>query len=1053
MLDKYNENSYELSVIDLLKNSGYTYLSSKEMQEERLGADNYFSLKTYILKNKLINSIKKINPDIEKHHIDLMIKSVFDCFSTTNLLESNKCATSYLQNGIKIYDNKIKKTLSFRLIDFDNPNNNEFIVTNQFECINDDDDSRRPDIVIYLNGLPISVMELKTPNKNINLINDKLIDKAFNQISNYKRQLKDLFVFNFFNVISDMNETKMGGTFSDIDRFTYWRLMNLKMSDYENNSIDTFINNVFNKKILLDLLKNFTFFTEEKSSKKIIAAYHQYYGVKDSLKSITEAIDNKTKKGGIFWHTQGTGKSLSMVFLTKNFTNIFKKSTVMIISDRNDLDDQTYLTFRKSVIYLHQEPTKINSIIDLKEKLDSVKQNGIYFSTIQKFQENKINLLSNREDFLIISDEAHRSHNNLNVKTILNEDENKIGNEDGTIDKKGYALILREAFPNATFTGFTGTPIVKDDFSTTDIFGSVITKYPMWLAIKDKFIVPINYEVRHKHLKLAKKSAEKIDKHYELLISEVEESSKIKNISKKKMNKEIQNLEKIILHQERVEEIARDFVNHYNLRKNILKGKAIFVAYNRKSGFNYYSAIVKIAPELKDNIRLIATSNSSDSEEMNMLISSKKYQKESAIEFKDPDSNFKIAIVIDMWLTGFDVPSLDTIYIDKPIKMHNLMQAIARVNRVYSEQLKKEDIKDPKIKESGLVVDYFGISQHLQKALLFYNDEDSKMETKCVDISLIKEYFDNFIKNIYEKYFSNSDYNKIILLTDKVRFLTSELIKSNKESEFINDFRKIKKNIPAIIHIMNEIERKELNLLHFIYNHLVNFEIRNIKEYFSVKIDLLKEMIANSIEYNGSSEIDEFKNGKKISLEDLLRIAKNQKFEEQTKHLDAKEKETYIKLLISEISKVDKVRSEQISKKLEILLGKYESKFITFEEFILGFEEMYNYIEVGNQISEDMNLSDDELLFYYIIQPDSEDVVKKSDRETAIKIAREVYNSFANTINLNSKLKWYENENNINKIRVAIKDIMEKENFPPNDRTVAADRYINTIINRRISRG
>ena len=312
-------------------------------------------------------------------------------------------------------------------------------------------------------------------------------------------------------------------------------------------------------------------------------------------------------------------------------------------------------------------------------------QNGIYFSTIQKFSENKISILSNREDILIISDEAHRSHNNLDTVYSLDE------SGENLTQKKGYAQVLREAFPNAIFTGFTGTPIESKDVSTKKIFGEIVSKYPMRMAEIDKLIVPIYYEIRFKHLKISKEKSIELDKYYDLLIEEIDSKANIKNIARKKVNKDIQDIEKIILHPDRMEEIANDFIQHYKKRVDVLKGKAMFVAYNRNAGLKYYNLFVSICPELENNIEFIATSTSSDTLEMINLIGPKKNQKRLAKDFKDPNSEFKIAIVVDMWLTGFDVPCLDSIYIDKPIKMHNLMQAIARVNRVYSED--KDDKK------------------------------------------------------------------------------------------------------------------------------------------------------------------------------------------------------------------------------------------------------------------------------------------------------------------------------------------------------------------------
>jgi len=1047
MKNTYKESTFQKDVIEILEKQGFIYINSNDIKKYRVGNDQFFDVQIFLLKKFINKALIKINKKIPEEHLFLIHKKIDEIFKTSNLLESNKAATKLLQNGIEIFNDKInKKSVHYQIIDFEKIENNNFIVTDELKTINLDNEKRRPDLVIYINGFPFIIFEFKTPNDSLNILEEDSMNKAFRQINNYRKQVPNLFVFNFFNVISNMVESKFGSAFSNIDRFNYWRPINTKHTRQEIGQIDIFLKYLFKKKTLLDLFKNYSFFTNEKNSSKIIAAYHQYYGVKDSLKSINDAILNKTGKGGIFWHTQGSGKSYSMVFLTKNFINTYPKSSILVISDRTDLDDQTYQTFKKADEYLFQKPTKIKSIIDLKQNLEGIRQNGIYFSTIQKFSEDKIGILSVRDDILIISDEAHRSHNNLDFKYSLDDKELLVKN-------RGHAQVLRDAFPNATFTGFTGTPIESEDISTRKIFGNIVTKYPMWMAEFDKFIVPINYEIRFKHLKVSLIHSKKLDEYYETLINEIDEKSNIKNFARKKVNKDVQNLEKIILHSERMNEIANDFIEHYKKRANILKGKAMFIAYNRNAGFKYYNLFTSLCPELKNNIKFIATSNSSDNSEMINLIGSKKDQREYAKQFKDPNSDFKIAIVVDMWLTGFDVPSLDLLYIDKPIKMHNLMQAIARVNRVYSEKLNDEKIMEPKQKTDGLVVDYFGVSKYLRKALEFYNDSNNSIEnieSKFEDIDKIKLIFIECLDKITRKYFEGIIY-KNSHETKKVRILANTIYVKKLENEFVSDFRKIIKQYNSIIQILNEEELYKFHLYRFVYIYLINSEVTNIKNNFLEKIEKLKDMIANSIIYDESSDISTFKSGKKIKLSDLLKKIKDQSFDEETKHLDAREKEIIIRLSISEISKIDKLRSENLSKKLEKLLSKYEQNFISFEEFILELSNLGNDIQSGIIQDEQLGLYDDELIFYKIIQPGNSDTIMKNDKEKAIEIAKEIYKTFVKKIDPNSNIKWYENKVMIRKIRKELKEIMKKHNFPPEDVKYVAEFYINKIIEKQIS--
>ena len=1041
MKNTYNESNFQKEVISLLEKQGFSYINSENMKQYRIDNDGLFDVQKFLLNNIIRESLIKINKNISEEGINYIFKKLNKLFETSNFLEANKAATKLLKDGVKYHDEKIKKTFTYKIIDFEKINNNTFIVTDELQTINSDNEKRRPDLVIYLNGFPIIVFEFKTPNATSKILKENLIEDAFKQINNYKKQVQDLFVFNFFNVISNMTESKFGSTFSTIDRYNYWRPMKEKLNEFEINQIDVFLKYLFDKKTLLDLFNNYTFFTSEKNPKKIISAYHQYYGVNDSLKSIENAIKNKTGKGGIFWHTQGSGKSYSMVFLTKNFINKNPKCSVLVISDRNDLDDQTYQTFKKADKYLFQEPIRIESIDKLKENLEGLKQNGIYFSTIQKFSENKISILSNREDILIISDEAHRSHNNLDTVYSLDE------SGENLTQKKGYAQVLREAFPNAIFTGFTGTPIESKDVSTKKIFGEIVSKYPMWMAEIDKFIVPIYYEIRFKHLKISKEKSLELDKYYDLLIEEIDSKANIKNIARKKVNKDIQDIEKIILHPDRMEEIANDFIQHYKKRVDVLKGKAMFVAYNRNAGLKYYNLFVSICPELENNIEFIATSTSSDTLEMINLIGPKKNQKKLAKDFKDPNSEFKIAIVVDMWLTGFDVPCLDSIYIDKPIKMHNLMQAIARVNRVYSEEEDDKKVVENINKTSGLVIDYFGVYKYLKKALEFYNDSNNNLinDEKNADIALFKEIFDKNLSEIDEKYFKDMIHieNKE---TERVRFFANEVYKNKLENEYILDFRKTAILYNSIIQILEDKNIYKFQLYKFVYNYLINFEISQIKNNFINKIEKLKEMIADSFEYSRSSNLSSTTTEERIQLNDLLKIANEKKIEEETKFLDVKEKELYIRLLISEISKIDKLRSEKLSEKLEKLLANYESNIISFEEFIDELSNIVKDAENGKFEDDELKLEYDELVFYKIIQPGNTETVLQNDKEKAIEITKEAYKIFATRINKDSRNKWYENKVLIRTIRREIKEIMKKHNFPPEDVKHVPEFYINQII-------
>ncbi len=656
-----NEHKYEELVIKYFQEIGYLYKTSDEILTVRK------DLGIVVLYNSLESAIRKIN-DVNEFEISNIIGEVRRT-DEANLLKANEKAIKYMTEGIKVKGKDDEITKTFKIIDFENINNNEFIVTNQLRVISSHQnyDNQIPDIVIYINGLPVSIIELKSP-----AIDDisHSIDDAYKQVQNYQSYMPSLFTWNILNVISNKHINRYGSLTASYTRYSNWR--NLKSNDVIND--EYFFESLFEKSNILNILKNFTFFTSGDDKAKIIAGYHQIQGIQEANESILKAMDNHTGKAGIFWHTQGSGKSLSMVFLIRYINNIKMKLTTLIITDRKDLDNQLSNTFTSAIDFLGQNVKQIESISDLKETLNNRKQNGIYLCTVQKFNQT-VGELSARDDILVISDEAHRSHKNINGKLEVLEEELKVE------QKYGYAYYLRQAFPNATFMGFTGTPIETEDHQTKSIFGDYATKYLMSDAEADGFVVPIKYESRHAKLEIASQKKSELDALYKEVREEVLESTDLKADVQKHLNSKIQKMDMIIGDSDRINEIATDFVKHYKSRQSLLKGKAMFVAYNRDIAFKYYYKMIELDPELKKNIRVILTANNQkDTPEMLSIIGNDKYRKDSADEFKNPESDFKIVIVVDMWLTGFDAPCLDTLYLDKPIKMHNLMQTIAQFN-------------------------------------------------------------------------------------------------------------------------------------------------------------------------------------------------------------------------------------------------------------------------------------------------------------------------------------------------------------------------------------
>lgn len=1046
---KINEYELEDNLINSLKNLGYEYRNKDLILSQRKSyINNEESIQEFVIFSDLEEALIKINNNIDKATIKKIKNKIDDLKSTSNIFQRNKHAYNYLSNGITIEDeNGDSKT--YKLIDFDNVENNIFVVTNQFTTLNDSLEHRRPDVVIYCNGLPIIVWELKTPDSEIEIFNNDILEKAYNQITNYVNQITNLFTFNFFNVISNWHTTKFGSTFASFSRFMYWRKENQRKEPFYD-----FVESLFNKKVLLNLFKNFTIYIESKEE-KIIASYHQYFGVKNALVSIKNAIENKTKKAGIIFHATGTGKTYTMVFLTRNFNLNFPKSTVLVISDRIDLDDQTHQTFVSSSSYLNQnEITKIKSIDDLVINLKEHLQDGIFFSTVQKFQE-KIDKLSNRENILVITDEAHRSHNNIRLKSKVNEE--------GYINKsKPFALVLREAFPNATFIGFTGSPRDDKNASTEEVFGKIISVFPMSEAEKDGFIVPLHYERRHQKLRLTSNSdlSNLINQHYEEICENADEIG----VDRKRLNKELQKIENILSNPKIIEEITKDFIHIYEKRKNNLKGKAIFVCYNRKIGFELYKKIIEIEPSYKKIIKLIATGNSQDNPEMAKVIGTKEDQKRWANEFKNEDSDFKIAIVIDMWLTGFDNPMLDTLFLFKPIKMHNLIQTIARINRVYTDKKDKT-----KYKKEGLIIDYVGIHKHLNDALTkYYNADQFNMsntnksgyiensidELKITALNEVEKIFLDYFKNV------NSDFktNKLDLnLASKMMGII--LRKTNEEiKEFIKKTEIIKKKYSYLNHILNQEEDCKFSYLIWIHNAIINSQNEKLKEKLKDKIKVLLDLLKDSIYQEKIDFISKFNDGRKIELSELMKYMKADKNKDED--IESLKYTTLFKILFASIEdykNINKSKSVNLIEKMNELLDKYNNGFITLKEFVESLSiigEDLQQIKEEDEKSGINTLNENELLFFKLINVDSSDehIKNKKLKDDAIKIAKEAFYKLQQEINdLNDPL-WYKNGKFIKNLRVTLKDLMEKHEFPPEDCNYGAEYFVGEMINQYLKK-
>ena len=749
MAGYYTESNYENAVLQLLNEGlGYTYVYGPDVERD------YHSP---LYEDALLPALQRINKGLPLDAINEAIYKLKN-FASGSLLQKNMTFTDYLQNGIsvKYFVNGEERSTLVYLVDFKNPANNDFTVANQWTFI--ENSEKRPDVILFINGLPLVVVELKSPSREETDASD-----AYRQLRNYMYEIPSMFIYNEVCVMSDMTTSKAGTITSGEDRFMEWKTTDGSYENTQYAAFDTFFEGLFEKNRFLDILKNFICFNVDgEKTFKVLAAYHQYFAVKKAIAS-TQKATVTDGKGGVFWHTQGSGKSLSMVFYAHYLQEALESPTIVVITDRNDLDDQLYGQFARCKDFLRQTPQHAQSRTHLKELLANRQANGIIFTTMQKFEESG-EPLSERRNIIVMADEAHRSQYGLTEKVVVRQ------KEDGEVEAKtiiGTARIIRDTLPNATYIGFTGTPISSKDRSTREVFGDYIDIYDMTQAVEDGATRPVYYESRVIHLKLDEKTLHLIDDEYDLMA----ENADPYVIEKSK--KEIGQMEAILGADQTIRSLVDDILDHYeNYRANILTGKAMIVAYSRPIAMKIYKRILKLRPTWTEKVAVVMTQGNNDPEEWREVIGNKAHKEDMARKFKDNDSPLKIAIVVDMWLTGFDVPSLATMYVYKPMAGHNLMQAIARVNRVFKD------------KEGGLVVDYVGIAAALKQAMNDYTARDKK---NYGDTDVSKAAYPKFLEKLsvcrdlfygynYDKFMTGTDLDKAKAITGGVNYILGKSV-------------------------------------------------------------------------------------------------------------------------------------------------------------------------------------------------------------------------------------------------------------------------------------
>jgi len=1062
-MTRITENIIEAFAIELLDKLGYEYIYAPDIAHdgENPERDSYAQV---LLLNRLQNAVKRINHNIPADAQAEAIKEI-QRIASPELLTNNETFHRLLTEGIPVSKRVDGDDRGDRvwLIDFKNPNNNDFVVANQFTII-ENGNNKRPDVILFVNGIPLVVIELKNAADENTTINS-----AFKQVETYKSIIPSLFTFNGFVIISDGLEAKAGSISSGFSRFMSWKSADGKAeASHLVSQLETLIQGMLNKETLIDLLRHFIVFEKSKkedaetgittiSTVKKLAAYHQYYAVNRAVESTLRAtgftLEHETpvsmvmespesygvpgvknqpigdKKGGVVWHTQGSGKSLSMVFYTGKIVLALDNPTILVITDRNDLDDQLFDTFAASKQLLRQEPVQAEDRNQLKELL-KVASGGVVFATVQKFQPDEGNvyeLLSDRKNIVVIADEAHRTQYGFKAKTIDAKDGK--GNVVGKKIVYGFAKYMRDALPNATYLGFTGTPIENTDVNTPAVFGNYVDIYDIAQAVEDGATVRIYYESRLAKVNLSEEGKQLVDD----LDDELEQED-LTNTQKAKAK--WTQLEALVGSENRIKNIAKDIVTHFSQRQEVFEGKGMIVSMSRRIAADLYAAIIDLKPEWhsddlnKGVIKVVMTSASSDGPKISKHHTTKEQRRTLAERMKNPDDELQLVIVRDMWLTGFDAPSMHTLYIDKPMKGHNLMQAIARVNRVYKD------------KPGGLIVDYLGIAADLKKALAFYSDAGGKgdptiLQEQAVQLMLeklevVSQMYHGFE---YETYFEADTSKKLSMILSAEEHI---LGLDDGKKRYINEVTALSKAFAiAIPHDQAMDAKDEVSFFQAVKARLAKFDGTGSGRTDEEIETTIRQVIDKALVSEQVIDVFDAAGIKKPDISIL-----SEEFLLELKGMEHKNValEVLKKLLNDEIksrAKKNLVKSRTFLEMLEDSIKRYHSKILTAAEVI---EELINLskdiVEMDNE-AKAMGLTDFEYAFYTAVANNNsarELMQQDKLRELAVVLTE--------TIRQNASIDWTIKESVKAKLKVAVKRILRKFGYPPDMQMLATETVL-----------
>lgn len=1006
----FTENTFEQAVIELLQNMGYSHIYAPNM-----GRTDFSSP---LMESALIDSLVRIN---KKLPIEAINEAVYKLnnFESGSLVQKNKTFMGYLQNGVEVkyvYNGEERNSIVY-LIDYNEVDNNTFYAVNQYTYI-ENSNNRRPDVILFINGLPLVLMELKSPSKD-----EVGAENAYNQIRNYIQDIPSMFIYNAICVISDLSTNKAGTITSGFDRFMEWKT---KDGNYENTAyaqFDTFYEGMFQRERLLDIIKNFILFAGDSQNPiKILAGYHQYFAVRKAIEKAKVATTTDGK-GGVFWHTQGSGKSLSMVFYAHLLQEVLDSPTIVVMTDRIDLDDQLYSQFSKCSEFVRQTPVQAESKEHLKSLLEGRNANGIIFTTMFKFERGE-EPLSNRRNIVVMADEAHRGQYGMDERIIMSE------NDEGETEARivvGNARIIRDALPNATFIGFTGTPVSSKDRNTREVFGDYIDIYDMTQAVEDGATRPVYYESRVIHLKLDQNTLALIDSTYDILEQQAD------SVTIEKSKKMLGQMESVLGADSTIESLCTDIIDHYEKnRANLLTGKAMIVAYSRPIAMKIYRKILEMRPNWQEKVGVVMTSGNNDPEDWKEIIGTKKHKEDMARKFKDNNDPLKIAIVVDMWLTGFDVPSLATMYIYKPMHGYNLMQAIARVNRVFKD------------KEGGLIVDYVGIASALKAAMNEYTARD---RAKYGDMNIAKIAYPKFKEKLqvckdlmYGFDFSGFVAGTPLVMANLITGGTNFILDSaDKKDLFLKEALLLKQSHSLCSSITTEQERHDAAYFEAVRAMIMKITMggQGGKPLSLNEINKqINELLKASIQSEGVINLFDSKTvGENFSLFDPNILEEIAKMKEKNIAV-----EILRKLMAEQISlykRTNVVKSEKFSEKIAKLMNAYYNGLITNEEVIKELLEAAQEIANLHKEGEKLGLTTEELAFYDALTK-PENIKDFYENETLIAMTREL----TEMLRKNRTIDWQKKETARAGMRKMVKRLLKKYKYPPE----GMDNAVQTVM-------